>query len=82
MGVFRTIGPQKNAHDIAAVALDDALTHNPARDFPNTAQVVSEATILASRKVDQKVENRFWKEPPERFEQRIERAMIQRVDAV
>jgi hypothetical protein len=71
LGIFGTIGPQKNAHNIAAVALDDALMHNPTRDLPNSAQVVPEATILASRKVDQKVKDGFWKESPERFEQRI-----------
>ena len=80
--IFRTIGTQKNAHDIAAVAFDDTFTHNPTRDLPNTAQVVPETTILASRKVDQQVEDRLWKVPPERFEQRIERTMVQRVDAV
>src|SRR5258708_25660874 len=82
LGIFRTIGTQKNAHDIAAVAFDDTFTHNPTRDFPNTAQVVPETTILASREVDQQVEDRLWKVPPERFEQRIERTMVQRVDAV
>jgi len=43
---------------------------------------VSEATILASWEKDEKVENRFRKVPPERFEQSIKRTVVEGVDAV
>ena len=82
MGIFRPVSAQKNAHNVAAVALDNASAHYPARDLSNTAQVVSEATILASRKIDKKIENRFREVPPERFKQRLERTMIKRVNTV
>jgi hypothetical protein len=80
--IFRIVGAQKNAHNIAAIPLDDASAHYPTRDFSNTAQVVSEATILASRKIDKEIEDRFRKVPPERFEQAIERTMVERVNTV
>jgi hypothetical protein len=82
LGIFRLVSTQEDAHDVAAISLDDASSHNSTRDLPNPAQVVSEATILASRKIDKKIEDWFWKVPPERFEQRIERTMVERVDAV
>jgi hypothetical protein len=82
VGIFRPVSAQKNAHDIAAVPFDDASAHYPARDLSNTTQVVSEATILASRKIDKKIEDRFREVPPEIFKQRLERTMVKGVNTV
>jgi len=43
---------------------------------------VSEAAILASWEKDEEIENRFRKVPPERFEQGIERTVVEGVNAV
>jgi hypothetical protein len=80
--VFRVVSAQKDAHDIATISLYYAFSHYLTRDLANTAKVVSKATILASRKVDKEIEHRFGEVSPERFEQRIERIMVQRVDAM
>jgi hypothetical protein len=43
---------------------------------------VSESTILPSWEIDEKIENGFRKVPPERFEQGIERTVVERVGTV
>src|SRR6266702_1696991 len=81
---FRVLGivsTQKDAHDIAAIALNDAFMNNVPRNLTNAFQVVSKSAILAARKVNKKIEDWFGKISPERFEQCVKRPMVQRVDA-
>lgn len=81
---FRVLGivsTQKDAHDIATIALYDAFTNYVPRNLTNGFQVDPKAAILAARKVNKKIEDWFRKISPEVFEQCVERPIVQRVDA-
>ena len=79
--VLGIVGTQKDAHDIAAIAPHDTFTNYVPCNFTNIPQVAPKTAILAARKVNEKIEDWFWKISPKIFEQYVKRPMVQRVDA-
>ena len=79
--ILGTVSTEKDADDIATIALNNAFTDYVPRNFTNAFQVVSKTAILATRKVNKKIEDGFRKISPEIFEQCLKLPMVQRVDA-